>query len=202
MRTAVVALKLAGTIPKIENADYVGCDRGALTLAKSDIHMTLALGDFDSVNQEEFQIIEGAADEIIRLNPIKDDSDSESMVNHLYARGYEKIYLIGALGGRADHAYVNLMLAWKHPESIILLDEKNRIEAFKEGEWQFTNYDYRYFSVFTFEKAIISYSGMKYPLEHREITLNTIYTLSNEIIDHQAKLIVHSGKVIVMQAKD
>jgi thiamine pyrophosphokinase len=42
-------------------------------------------------------------------------------------------YLIGAMGGRADHALINLRLVYQHPGKVILLDDQNRIEAYSAG---------------------------------------------------------------------
>lgn len=202
MHIAIAVLKLGKEIPYIEGADYVGVDRGALTLAQDNIHMALALGDFDSVNEEEFQKISLNTDEIVRLNPIKDDTDSESAVNHLLERGYGLIILLGAFGGRMDHSFVNLRLAYKHPRVVILQDGQNKVEAYEEGTYSFENSEYRYFSFFTEDTAEVTLEGMKYPLVHRIVTKEDVYTLSNEMIHKKGTLTVHSGKVLVMQTKD
>lgn len=202
MRTVVVALKLTTSVPFIKDADYVGIDRGALTLVEGKIPVTLALGDFDSVNKEEFQLIKNHAKEVIFLNPIKDDTDSESAVRHLLERGYEKIILLGAMGGRMDHSFVNLRLAYQFPQIVALEDEMNLVEGYGIGTYRFTNEKYKYFSFFTEEEAVVSIKGMKYPLDHQKITQRDLYTLSNEILDKEGILIVHSGNVLVIQSKD
>ena len=48
----VIALKLCDGLPDIE-AEYIGADAGALWLAKKGIGMKLAVGDFDSVAEED-----------------------------------------------------------------------------------------------------------------------------------------------------
>lgn len=197
----IIALKLADQLPAIE-ADLIGADAGALYLAKKGIRMKLAIGDFDSVRPEDMRLIEEMADEVIRLNPIKDDSDSESAVRHALAMGYEKVWLACRMGGRTDHTYVNFRLAMMFPEQVILFDRQNRITALKEGRHVIAKDGYAYLSVFADEEACISLEGMKYPLSEKVIDRNDIYTLSNEIINEEGILTVHKGTVLLMQCRD
>lgn len=198
--TAVIALKLAENIPAAE-ADYFGADKGALACVRQGIRMKAAVGDFDSVSEEEKERIRLGADEMIRLNPDKNDSDSEAAVTYCLRKGYKKIILCGAFGGRIDHTYVNLRLAAKYPGIVEAADDQNRVTACGEGEWVFEA-DYPYLSLFAPQRAVVSLEGMKYPLRNREITSDDLYTLSNEVTGSRGKIIVHSGLVMVMQCRD
>ena len=52
METSVaIILKRCTTIPTAEN--YIGVDKGALTLARDGKRMLLAIGDFDSVEERD-----------------------------------------------------------------------------------------------------------------------------------------------------
>ena len=201
MSTAVIALKLTKSVPRI-HADYIGADKGALTLASAGIRMKLAVGDFDSVKPEDLDLIRHMSEKTVVLNPIKDDSDSESAISHVKALGYERIILCGALGGRADHTLVNLRLVYENPQRVSILDEQNDISAYGPGRYEIEKGKYPYISFFTFEEAVISLENMKYPLEKRKITARDLYTLSNEILSGKGVLMVHSGKVLVIQLAD
>ena len=50
-------------------ADYIGIDRGALQCVRQNIKMVMALGDFDSVSEEEFALIQNSCpvEDVIRL---------------------------------------------------------------------------------------------------------------------------------------
>ena len=199
--TAVLAMKLTEVLPEIE-ADWIGVDKGALSLARQGVHMTLAIGDFDSVEKSDLSLIRSYADNVICLNPVKDDSDSEAALNAALAAGYEKIWMIGGLGGRVDHEYVNLKLAMRYPGKVVLFDEKNKIEALSEGRYIFEKNEYSYMSFFTEDSSVISLSGFKYPLEKRKITKEDLYTLSNEITGEAGIVTIHEGKVLTIQCKD
>lgn len=201
MSIALIALKLTEFIPDVE-ADFIGVDSGALILARKGIRMKLAIGDFDSVRRSDLDLIHQMSEEMIVLNPIKDDSDSESALHHVKEMGYEKIILLGALGGRVDHMLVNLRLAYADPHRVCIQDEQNFMEAYTEGRYVFKKEGYSYISFFTASEALITLESMKYPLHERRITSKDLYTVSNEIIGEEGILIVHKGTVLVIQSKD
>lgn len=201
MPTAVIALKLTAGIPAC-HADYIGVDSGTLALIKQGIPVKLAIGDFDSVDAQEMKLIEDHSEEIIRLNPIKNDTDSEAAMHAAFERGYDHIIFLGALGGRADHAIVNLRLAYQHPLAISLLDDDNLITAFAEGTYVIKKENYTYISFFTEDEAEISLQNFKYSLDHCVINSRDLYTVSNELTEDTGILSVHRGIVLMVQAKD
>lgn len=94
METSVaIILKRCESIPTAEN--YIGVDKGALTLARNGKRMLLAIGDFDSVEESDLAYIKEYSDTLIQLNPIKDDTDSEAAVMYAIQKGYQKIHLYG-----------------------------------------------------------------------------------------------------------
>ena len=201
METSVaVILKRCTTIPTAEN--YIGVDKGALTLARTGKRMLLAIGDFDSVEESDLSSIKDYSDTFIQLNPIKDDTDSEAAVMYAIEKGYQKIHLYGGLGGRLDHAMINLRLVSRFPETVYLHDQNNFIYSLAEGVHSIDKRDYTYISFFTEDKATISLEGLKYPLDKQQLTNKDTYTTSNEILEDRGIVTVHAGKVTVIQSKD
>ena len=201
METSVaVILKRCTTIPTAEN--YIGVDKGALTLARNGKRMLLAIGDFDSVEESDLSSIKDYSDTFIQLNPIKDDTDSEAAVMYAIEKGYQKIHLYGGLGGRLDHAMINLRLVSRFPETVYLHDQSNFIYSLAEGVHSIDKRDYTYISFFTEDEATISLEGFKYPLDKQQLTNKDTYTTSNEILDCSGIVTVHTGKVTVIQSKD
>ena len=201
METSVaVILKRCTTIPTAEN--YIGVDKGALTLARNGKRMLLAIGDFDSVEESDLSSIKDYSDTFIQLNPIKDDTDSEAAVIYAIEKGYQKIHLYGGLGGRLDHAMINLRLVSRFPETVYLNDQNNFIYSLAEGVHSIDKRDYTYISFFTEDEATISLEGFKYPLDKQQLTNKDTYTTSNEILEDRGIVTVHAGKVTVIQSKD
>ncbi len=189
-------------LPDLEGADYIGADKGALVLLEKGIQPVLSVGDFDSVTDEERERIISGSKEVITLKPIKDDSDSEHAVKEAVRRGYERIWLCGSLGGRADHALVNLRLAALYPGCLYLYDRQNLIYAVTEGTYDFVKQAHTYYSFFTFAKAVISLDGFFFPLHHQNLTPLDTYTVSNEVSEEKARLTVEDGTVLIMKCRD
>ena len=201
METSVaIILKRCESIPTAEK--YIGVDKGALTLARNGKRMLLAIGDFDSVEESDLAYIKEYSDTLIQLNPIKDDTDSEAAVIYAIQKGYQKIHLYGGLGGRLDHAMINLRLVSRFPETVYLHDQNNFIYSLAEGVHSIEKCDYTYISFFTEDEATISLEGFKYPLDKQQLTNKDTYTTSNEILEDSGIVTVHAGKVTVIQSKD
>lgn len=201
METSVaIILKRCDSIPTAEN--YIGVDKGALTLVRNGKRMLLAIGDFDSVEESDLAYIKEYSDTLIQLNPIKDDTDSEAAVMYAIENGYHKIHLYGGLGGRLDHAMINLRLVSRFPETVYLYDQNNLIYSLAEGVHSIDKHDYTYISFFTEDEATISLEGFKYPLDKQQLTNKDTYTTSNEILEDKGIITVHAGKVTVIQSKD
>ena len=201
METSVaIILKRCESIPTAEN--YIGVDKGALTLARNGKRMLLAIGDFDSVEESDLAYIKEYSDTLLQLNPIKDDTDSEAAVMYAIEKGYQKIHLYGGLGGRFDHAMINLRQVSRFPETVYLHDQNNFIYSLAEVVHSIDKRDYTYISFFTEDKATISLEGLKYPLDKQQLTNKDTYTTSNEILEDRGIVTVHAGKVTVIQSKD
>lgn len=93
--------------------NWVGVDRGVLTLIQNGMQPKMAFGDFDSVSNEELLIIEEKVKELNRFKPEKDETDMELALNWALEQNPEKIRLFGATGGRLDHLFANIQLLIK-----------------------------------------------------------------------------------------
>lgn len=202
MKTAVIALKNTEDLPDPADAYYIGADAGALALLQRGIDPDLAVGDFDSVSPGEREAIYARSKEVIQLKPIKDDADSEHAVKEALQRGFERIWLCGALGGRADHSLVNLRLCAQYPDILYIYDHQNLICAHTPGTYTIPHEEHGYVSFFTLTEARISLEGFFYPLQHRDLTPLDTYTVSNEVTDREGTLIIEEGTVLIMCTRD
>ncbi len=187
-------------IEKIPDCDYVGIDRGALIAVRQQLPLQCAIGDFDSVSDEEKAEI-AAHCPLTELPTHKDETDSEKGIYYALEHGYDEIILYGALGGRIDHSTANLYLLMHRDLPLILMDEHHIIMKLQKGSYQLPH-RFSYLSFLALEKTVISESGVAYPLDHRTITPHDIYPISNEIIDEYAEITIHEGSVIVFQCED
>lgn len=180
-------------------ADYIGIDRGALQCVRQNIKMVMALGDFDSVSEEEFALIQNRCP-VERCNPIKDETDSELALMKASQLGYDEIILWGGLGGRVDHELVNLSLL-VHRYDFTLMDERHRIRCLRQGIYRLKK-NYRYLSFVPLEDGMISLKGVAYPLRNREVKKTDIYLTSNEITEEEAEIEIHKGRFLCIECQD
>lgn len=108
----------------------IAADRGLEAFVSAGVMPDILLGDMDSVRADVLERMQTVA-EIDRLPCIKDDTDGVHALDVAIARGAKQITLLGALGGRMDHALANLMLlvrAHRRGAKAQILSENVRIE--------------------------------------------------------------------------
>ncbi len=200
MEQAILVCTLAKQVPILKDCDYIGVDYGAYVCAKQKLHMKIAIGDFDSCNQEQLSLIKQYCDEMITLPTQKDETDSEKAI--LYAlHHYKHIILYGGLQGRMDHTMTNLYLLIHRNYPLMLMDEQNKIKVLKKGIY-YVDDDYKYLSILALQTSIVTMKNVAYEIDHRMIKIQDTYTISNEIVTEQAMIEVHEGKVLLMQCND
>ena len=196
-KVAFLVAGMSQQIPVLKDVDYIGIDSGALLCMNQNILMTYAIGDFDSISKEDFKKLKTYTT-CIKLNPEKNETDSEAAILLTLEKGYDSIILYGGLGGRIDHELANLRLMIERNYPIELWNEANRLKVLNEGKY-FVKKGFKYLSFLALKTSVITEKGVKYPLEKCTITPNDIFTVSNEVIE-QAEIIIHSGKVLMIES--
>ncbi len=177
----------------------IGIDRGAYLLAANGLRMDEAVGDFDSVDREEFETIEKHTDKITKLSNIKDDSDTY----HAYMKykdKAERIVIVGGIEGkRIEHFLANLLML-ENDTRISLVDDVSKIYALtaKDEEYSFHRHD-AYYSFFPIDDCLLSLRGFKYPLERKELKRFNALGLSNELLLSKGFLRLEKGKILVIE---
>ena len=178
----------------------IGVDKGALELINNEIQVDLAVGDFDSINEEELKLVKSKIDNVKILNSIKDDTDLEHVLTN-YIKKDDIVYCYGVLGERMDHTYANLMLLSRFSDyEITLFNENNKVFLLNKGEHKLYKEKYKYFSLYSLEESKVSISMCKYPLEEYLLKFGNTLITSNEIIDEFSKICIHEGRVFVIQS--
>lgn len=181
---------LAENFPLEKDAAYAGVDAGYLKLLEKGIDPVFVLGDFDSLEPGQ----KPPAD-ALRVPVCKDEPDSELAVAEAIKDGYSEIILWGAISGRLDHTLANIRLAvWKYP-GLILQDEMQKAFVLLPGRYSIAP-EYRHLSFFAMELSVFSENNVSYPLDHRKIDQEDLYTLSNSFLEGPAEIEVHSGRIL------
>jgi len=98
-------------LPIIDRADcLIAADGGANWLARHGRWPHVLIGDLDSIAPEVRRVLEEGPCRVVRHNRDKDETDTELALREAVAMGANRITLLGALGGRIDHALANILL--------------------------------------------------------------------------------------------
>lgn len=193
------------------NDVWIGVDRGVLYLLDRNISVFAAFGDFDSVSEEEWEIIKGYSKEISRYKPEKDETDMELAIDWAIEKGATAITLYGATGGRMDHTVANMQLLLKvlteYPSiQIEMIDKQNKIRLHRAGTIYSIKQssEYPYISFFPYSTDIegLTLVGFKYPLTNRNIPVSSILCISNELISEYGTFSFTKGILMMIRSHD
>ena len=191
---------------KLDHPFVIGADRGNVYLMENNIPIDLAVGDFDSINENEKLIIERFF-KVEKLNEEKDDTDTEHAVRIMVEKEISKLYLMGCTGTRLDHtmsAVRLLKIAFDKGIDAFLVDAHNRIRVAK-GTTILTKKDAfgKYVSVLPYgdKAASITEHGFKYELTDSVMYAESSLGISNELVK-DVGMIVSDDYYIVMETND
>lgn len=183
---------------------YVICADGGLRyLPILNIQPDLLVGDFDTITPPDIDC------EIIRLLPEKDDTDTMHALQVSLDRGYHRVWITCATGGRMDHTLANLSLceyAFERGAVCYILDAQNEISLLCSGEQielPFSNI-YPYFSLIPLDKSIsgLTILGAKYSITDMTVVRSHMYTVSNEVLEDVAHIYLRSGRAFIIRSRD
>lgn len=205
-----IALFAGGTIDSFQmDFDlFIGVDRGSLFLIEQGICPDLAVGDFDSVSEEELALICSQSKEVLQAQPEKDDTDLELAVKAVFARSPQaQVTIFGAFGGRLDHTLANIFLP-SNPEitpymqQIRLRNTQNELRYYPQGRHEVMPVAGMHYLAFMPEDdSRLTIEGAKYPLNESNYFFKKVYA-SNEFIDKPIYLDFDSGYTVVIYSKD
>ena len=220
MKNEEVTLILAGgnlSLPFLENvikeyagATIIAADRGLEACMKLQIEPDYVIGDFDSLDEQVKDAFLADRRNVTKLNPIKDDTDSEAALHLAFEKTKGDIFLLGGTGTRLDHVLGNiqsLYLALEKGVDCEILDEHNRIRLI-QGEYRIKKAEQygKYVSLIPFTTDVngVTLEGLKYPVQDQHFTVQGSggFGVSNEIAADEARISLRQGIFIMIESKD
>ena len=199
MKKAVIFLNGNPYIGAVEknHGDIFICADGAYNWVRGRFSVDVILGDMDSVDARN---IEDNGIEKILFPAEKDYTDGHLAVEFAVKRGYKRIEIYGAGGGRLDHQVANLYLL-KLCKDLgadgIIVGGGERV-YFANGDFKLNVNKNSIVSVVPFSDAahITNTSGLKYPIENKIINKHLI-GISNIAVDNEIHIGLTEGEILV-----
>ncbi len=178
----------------------VAVDGGLDHLTKLGVTPHIIIGDLDSVDREKLSYFEDIGVGITKFPEKKDQTDLELALQFVVESGFEKIYLLGATGGRIDHFLGNLYIC-SNPnfadKEIKLLSKNNELFVCKQNQ-QIYGQPGDLISLIPISEQVkgIKTQGLEYPLENEDLNRWEARGISNLMVEETAKIHFQSGVLL------
>ncbi|HGD2194220.1 TPA: thiamine diphosphokinase [Streptococcus agalactiae] len=205
-----IALFAGGDLTYFEyDFDYfVGIDRGSLFLLKNGLSLDMAVGDFDSITEDELLYIKHYCSNIVSASAEKNDTDTELALKTIFKEFPEaQVTVFGAFGGRIDHMMSNIFLPSDTDlepfmSQIRLKDEQNIVTYLPSGKNQVSRIEgMSYVSFMPESESTLQISGAKYALNKSNYFKKKMYS-SNEFMTSPIEVELKDGYLIIIYSKD
>jgi len=179
----------------------IACDRGYRYFSSVGKEPDVFVGDFDTLPEKEL----GHPKMVLRLNPVKDDTDLGYALKWALSEGYDTFWIYGGLGGRIDQTVANLQLLSFLKERgaegfLVTPDGEDVLFVRKAGERLSLRPEGKTrFSLFALsEEATVSESGVFYPLDKATLSRRYPLGVSNELLEgKEGRVSVTEGEVLL-----
>ena len=187
-----------GFFDQVSEEDMViAADKGYTHAKKAGITATMIIGDFDSSDQPDGELV-------IKLNPIKDYTDTKAALMVAEDWGYKNIVVYGGLGGRESHTFANIRntLEFKKKGINVVLKSKHKSIYIISDEltYDFKDEDNFYVSIFALSELVkgVDIKGLYYELNNFDLSYDNALGVSNETLNRDFKISVESGYLLVI----
>jgi thiamine pyrophosphokinase len=190
-------------LPLIDAADMViAADGGANALAMHDRYPNVLIGDLDSVSSEVLVHITSGDCRLLRFPTDKDETDTELSLLEAVRLGARRITLLGALGGRIDHALANVLLLALPAlddctvqiydgRSFLMLVRKECIVYGHPG-------DLLSLIAINGDAQGVRTGGLQYPLQDEPLRFGPARGISNVFLSEVAQIQLRTGMLLVV----
>ncbi|UHA73116.1 thiamine diphosphokinase [Paenibacillus sp. 481] len=194
-----------------DSADFIiGADRGALFLISHGIIPDLAIGDFDSVTDEERALVESTSKRYVGCDAVdKNYTDTELAFQTALSYKPDLITICGATGTRLDHTLANIHLLRQAVEANIMCriaDNNNLIMLTKKeivvSAQHLQHFKYVSLLPLSMEVRGITLSGFAYPLQDATLQIGQSVGISNELVAATGSIRIVSGYLLVICSRD
>lgn len=188
----------------------IAVDGGLMAAHEMNITPDIIIGDLDTVNVSLLQEYEAKGCETVRLNPMKDETDTEAAYIKAVELKATAIDIIGGVGSRFDHTYSNIFLlkrGLKDGVRVNIITAICRISAVMGDTRLLRDEMYgKYISLIQFDGSArgVTLKGFVYNVENFDFDTEKTYRLgvSNELSEREAFIHIEEGCMLLIEAKE
>jgi thiamine pyrophosphokinase len=178
----------------------IAADGGAVHCRALGLRPDVVIGDLDSLDPAEIEVLRAEGVEIVRHPVRKDQTDLELALRWAVAAGADEIVVLAALGGRWDQTLANLLLPAlpgldavrlrlvDGNQQIYLIQNDTRIEG-QAGDMV---------SLIPIggDARGVTTTGLEYPLDGGTLSFGSTLGISNVLLSATARVTVEAGMVL------
>lgn len=175
----------------------IAADRGYDVALSLGITPDLVVGDFDSRGEAP------AAENLVKLQVRKDDTDVGHAVEMGFERGCSNFIIYGAVGGLLDHTFANVVIA--HNIAVrggraLFIGEEYSFTVLHSASVDFAARASGRISVFALGGTArgVNIRGLSFDAEALDLPCTSHLGVSNAFIGQEARISVADGDLLVM----
>jgi thiamine pyrophosphokinase len=184
----------------------VAADGGARHAAALGVGLDRWVGDGDSLDAAALLALEATGVPLERARPDKDETDTELAIVAALRMGAEGLVILGALGGRIDHALANiglLSLPILAGRSAVILDALSRLSLLVGPDTAtLVGRPGDLVSLLPVGEAVegVTTTGLVYPLDDEPLPAGTPRGLSNVMTADTASVRLRRGRLLIVES--
>jgi thiamine pyrophosphokinase len=184
----------------------VAADGGARHAPALGVTLDRWVGDGDSLDGPALAALAAAGVPLERARPDKDETDTELAILAALRLGAEGVVILGALGGRIDHALANIGLLSMPAlvgRSAVILDAGSRLSLLVgPGTAALVGRRGDLVSLLPVGDAVegVTTSGLVYPLDDEPLPAGTPRGLSNVVATDAASVRLRRGRLLIVES--
>lgn len=194
---------LSGVKQRLRPDDWLICADGALAKVMAlELLPDLLIGDFDSVSPELLQQADNLGVQRLTMPAEKDFTDTDLALRAAVDAGYREVLLVGAFGGRLDHALANLFILppyIRQGVQISLTDGETDVHLVTE-QLTLANCRERLVSLLPLTEQVsgVTLEGFYYPLHNHTLRWGDSIGISNVPLQSEVSVRLGSGILLVI----
>jgi thiamine pyrophosphokinase len=197
----------AGSAPEVpRGTSVVAADSGLDHASRLGLHVTIAVGDFDSVSAEGLEQASASGTRIERHPPEKDATDLELALDVAAAMEPQRILVLAGRGGRLDHELATLLLLGAEQYAATRVDAvvgDTRVHVIR-GERVLEGRRGELITLVALHGAAVGVTteGLAYPLRGETLDAGSSRGVSNAFVDETAAVRVERGVLLAIRPGD